>query len=794
MSMSDSDLKKRLLNAFRGESVERMRVLSSDFLKLEKGASGPEASLLIESSYRELHSLKGAARAVGLGAVEKYCQSFESFFAGLKKKNLIPPRSVCSSMLNWLDILHSLMEREDESESSLSSPSIAVALSQMKEITESGEISFLEGSSDSDATSVADSTDATDKSVTSSAAQQELPHQQEEGDSSREAGGAPAAKPDSGEKECGEKEGGQADSSPGVRASLDGSVRISASFITGLLLRTEELISSRNSQRARAREVRDLEELLASCRGLFQNLHEEKRISAGEDELSRFAEMQRKLDLLSRKFSSLTTDVRKDSWELSSKVDSLLGDFKHSMLLPFSSMLDMFPHMVRSLSAEQGKKCEIEVSGEEVRIDRRILDMLHDPLIHMVRNSIDHGIETPEERSAAGKSETGRISFSITQTDRDVVKIIYSDDGRGINSDKVKAGAVKQGLISAEEAEKIDRRSILELVFISGMSTSEIITDISGRGLGMAIVRDKIESLGGSVVVASPEGRGIRIVMSIPVALTSFRGIVVESAGRCFVVPKSSVRKVLLIRQDDIGSVAGRESILFAGRRVPLISLADILELDSPEVEVKSFPVFIMGKGRRTVAVSIGELHGEQDVMSKSMGPMLKRVRNVSGISMLGSGGLAPILHGPDMIRTALNINSGGRSGSFSHQIGVREKKTVLVAEDSITSRMLLKNVLEAAGYNVVTAVDGRDALSRIKSELPDLLVSDVEMPHMDGFTLTASVRKLQHGSNLPIILVTSLGSQDDRERGVEAGADAYIIKSSFDQTSLINVIERLIA
>ncbi len=784
--MSDSELRERLLKAFRGESVERMRVLSSDFLKLEKGPSGEEAGRLIESSYRELHSLKGAARAVGLGAVEKYCQTFESFFAVLKKQNLVPSGSICSTMLNWLDVLDVLMQQEDESEASLSAPSAAVALSQMKELAGSGDpVRSLTAADVGSGLHRAERTDLKRRFAPSG-----------KGQPAGEAGNKSKGTDESASDEAGAgaetAREEKSDLCPSARASLDDTVRLNASFITGLLLRTEELISSRNSQAVRAREVRGLENMFSSCRNLFHDIHEERKLIGDEDELSRYSDMERKLDAFSRRLSVLSSDVQKAQWELSSKVDSLLGDFKHSMLLPFSSMLDMFPRMVRTLSAEKGKKCDIEISGEAVRMDRRILDMLHDPLIHMIRNSIDHGIENPQERRESGKPEVGRISFSITQTDRDVVKIIYADDGRGIDSDKVRSKAVSKGIVSAEEAENLDRRSILELVFVSGMSTSEIITDISGRGLGMAIVRDKIESLGGSVVVANPEGKGIRIVMNIPVALTSFRGIVVEAGGHLFVVPKSGVRKVLLIRQEDVGSSAGRENILYAGRLLPLISLGDVLELDSAEPDKSSFPVFIMGKGRRSVAISMEELHGEQDVMAKTMGPMLKRVRNVSGISMLGSGNLAPILHGPDMIRTALGIHSGVKVRSFTHQIGVRDKKTVLVAEDSITSRMLLKNVLEAAGYNVVTAVDGRDALGRIKSELPDILVSDVEMPHMDGFTLTASVRKLPQGAHLPIVLVTSLGSPEDRERGVEAGADAYIIKSSFDQGNLLDVIGRL--
>ncbi|WP_027721363.1 hybrid sensor histidine kinase/response regulator [Maridesulfovibrio zosterae] len=790
MTMSDKELKKRLLKAFRGESVERMRVLSSDFMRLEKGGNEQELLLLIESSYRELHSLKGAARAVGLGGVEKFCQSFESFFSVLKKNSLVPPKAISSSMLGWLDILDNILAQEDDSEAILQAPTPALALSQMKNFVdsphlindESEEDGIFSNTSTAESAVVNETEDLTPAALTEPDLELDSPILQENIETAEYTISTPSDK--------GVATGVNKVSS---RQAMDDTVRLSSSFVTGLLLRTEELISSRNAQKARSREAVVLEDSLADSLKFFQNFYENKKKFLEDEELVFFADMEKRLEDFSRHLSSLSSSAQKAQWELSSKVDSLIGDFKDSMLLPFSSMLDVFPRMVRSLSAEQGKKCELEVSGENVRIDRRILEMLHDPLMHMIRNSIDHGIESQEYRAAAGKPSCGNISFSITHTDRDIVKIIYSDDGKGIDCDKLRTVAIQNGIVSREEAEQMDHRAVLDLVFVSGMSTSDIITDISGRGLGMAIVRDKVEALGGNVVVASPEGRGVRVIMNIPVALTSFRGIIVEAGGSIFVVPKAGVRKVLLVRQEDIGSAGGRETILFSGRPIPLIGLADILELTVTKAEKQSFPVFIMGKGRKAVAISTEELLGEQDVMAKSMRQILQRVRNVAGFSMIGSGRLVPILHAPDMVRTALSINSGVKVRSSSHQIGEKEVKTVLITEDSITSRMLLKNVLEAAGYNVVTAVDGLDGLNHIKQQLPDILVSDVEMPRMDGFTLTSEVRKMPQSANLPIVLVTSLGSQQDRERGVEVGADAYIIKSSFDQGNLLEVISRLI-
>jgi two-component system chemotaxis sensor kinase CheA len=772
--MIDGDLKQRLLAAFRGESADRMQVLSADFMMLEKGCGKEDLAAVIESSYRELHSLKGAARAVGLGMVEEFCQAFESFFAVLKKGGLAPSGRICSIMLGWLDLLEDMLRKEDDSLDGKASPQVQLAIARMKELAESPQLIEAEGRFQEP-----------DRELSVDKKDFEVP--------GADAGADLGSEADTGEHDNGAESVEQSkQDNASSYASMGDTVRISSSFLTGLLLQTEELISSRNSQRNRVQDVLEMDTLLREFKMFFQNSQEKRVDSFSEEELKLNAHMDKKLDDLSRRFNALTIAARRAERDLTSKIDSLLGDFKNSMLLPFSSLLDVFPRMVRTLSMEQGKECRMESSGENVRIDRRILEMLHDPLMHMMRNSIDHGIESRDARMAAGKGPVGRIFFSITQTDRDVVKIVYGDDGCGIDLERLKAVAVSRGIISVDEAEKMDRRAALELVFVSGMSTSEIITDISGRGLGMAIVRDKVESLGGSVVLASPAGKGFRVILNIPVALTSFRGIVVGSGGKSFVVSKSGVRKVMLVRQDDIVNTGGKETVFVFGRPHPLVSLADILELGSQNNQSQAFPVLIVGKGSKAVAISVDELSGEQDVMAKSMGPLLKRVRNVSGFSMLGTGELVPILHTPDMARTAMGMHAAGRVRSVVHRQGVKERKTVLVAEDSITSRMLLKNVLEAAGYNVVTAVNGLDALQKIESSLPDVLVSDVEMPQMDGFTLTAKVRKMDNSSNLPIILVTSLGSAEDRERGVDAGADAYIIKSNFDQGNLLEVIGRL--
>lgn len=774
----NDDLKSRLLKAFEGEGRERIQVLTSDILALSKGPADVERRVLVESAFRETHSLKGAARAVGLDDVEQFCQALESVFASLKKKDQAPSAKARESLVGWVDMLSDLLLGVGEGGSSADGR-ISLTLSRIRDFAASDLLYLDEGGK-----SLADPcegaecvcsdnltlTDETGQQPDSSARKGEDVPRDEQGD----------AMP-----------GANSKSAKAVLPTLGETVRVDASFLTNLLLQTEELLFSRNALDSRAEVLFDLserfEEMSRSLRELSFKREVGKQLITEEG----FERFKKDMSALSEELQKVSHSSRKARWELSSRVDSLISDFKTSMLLPFSSLLDIFPKMVRDICRESDKMVDLSITGGDVRIDRRILERLKDPLVHIIRNSIDHGIESPQERQDKGKPESGRVSISITRRDRDVIRILIRDDGAGLNTEKLKATAVKKGYIPESVASSLDRRGAMDLIFLSGMSTSRMITDISGRGLGMAIVRDRLETLGGSIFVSSVSGKGLRTVIHLPVALTSFRGIIVESSGQSFVVPKTAVRRVVLVRTDDVAVSGGRETVVHSGKVIPLVGLADILELEAKNFDRESFPAMIFGKGRSTVAVSVDELQGEQDIMAKPLGPKLVRVRNVSGVSMLGSGSLSPILHVPDMIKTAFSLHSGVGGMSVSHVRKDSEARTVLVAEDSITSRVLLKNVLEAAGYNVITAVDGEDALAKVRSEGPDVLVSDVEMPRLDGFGLTERVRRIDRFASLPVILVTSLGSREDRERGVDAGANAYIVKSSFDQSNLLDVVAR---
>jgi two-component system chemotaxis sensor kinase CheA len=384
------------------------------------------------------------------------------------------------------------------------------------------------------------------------------------------------------------------------------------------------------------------------------------------------------------------------------------------------------------------------------------------------------------------------------------MEVSVSDDGSGVALDKVRAAAVKMGLLPADAAKRPLHQEIVQLIFVSGMSTSPIITDISGRGLGLAIVREKVEKLGGSVSVESNKGaEGTVFRLVVPMSTATFRGVLVRVGELLFVAPVSNVERVVRVHDEDIKTIENRETIRLNGQILPLARLRDIVELPARKNgstdsmtsglrEANYKPVIVLTSSEKRIAFLVDEVLQEQEVLVKGLGAQLKRVRNIAGATVLGSGKVVPVLNVSDLMKSAVRSASASRKETTAGQTPAGAGR-ILVAEDSITSRTLLRNILETAGYRVTTAVDGADALAQVRSKEFDLVVSDVDMPRMNGFELTAKIRADRKLGEMPVVLVTALESRDDKERGIEAGANAYIVKSSFDQSNLLEVVKRFL-
>ena len=523
----------------------------------------------------------------------------------------------------------------------------------------------------------------------------------------------------------------------------------------------------------------DAEELIPVRLAFAQNLAELKKVQQCLDGINakEVAKLARKSEEDIRRFGALA--------------DSLLYNSRHAMMLPCSYITAGLPKMARDLSRELRKEVDFIIEDEGLEFEKSILDNLKSTFIHLVRNSVAHGIEMPEERIAAGKPARGTILLSIMPLAGGMAEFALKDDGAGIDIKRVKEAAVASGSLSREEAEMVDEASIISMIFLPAVSTSRTVTGISGRGIGLAIVHEAVESIGGRVLVESRQGLGTTFRIMVPLTRITFNGVVVEASGRRFIFPATAVVKVARLPQYAVMKTRGAESIALDDTVYSLIHLADALGLPRTihHDMTKHFSFIVLESTGRRLALVVDRIMEEQEVLMKPLGKLIPRVKGILGVSVLGSGEILPVLCSKDIVHEKLSTHTAAQTMPESDEA----RKSILVVEDSITSRMLLKSILESAGYEVTVANDGIEGLTALKTGIYNLVISDVEMPRMDGFQLTAAIRAEAGMERLPVILVTNLESREHREKGVAAGASAYIFKSDFAQSNLLATVARFL-
>jgi two-component system chemotaxis sensor kinase CheA len=519
-----------------------------------------------------------------------------------------------------------------------------------------------------------------------------------------------------------------------------------------------------------------------------------------------------RLETLGKLVNRLQAGIAEDTARLETLADDIEEGVRTLRLLPLSTIFNLYPRLVRDLARSQGKEVRLKIIGGDTRADKRILEDMKDPLTHIIRNAIDHGIESPEERQRQGKPSTATITLRGYQT-ASTIAIEVSDDGRGLDLKKIKKTAIKNEVASAMELDTMTANQIQNLIFMPGFSTRNFVTEVSGRGVGLDVVRANVERLKGSVQVKSNPGQGCSIHLQLGTTLATAHVLLLEVRHiyheatktilprQAYALPVEFVQTALMIAPDDIFSLEGRETILHNNQPISVVHLADILELPiraQMEDKQSSFACILLRVGEDWLGLLVDRLIDEQDAILKPQSKLLKRVRNVSGATILGTGEVCMVLNPIDIIKSVRGVHrranvSPERVEPAPLQAESLDKQMLLLVEDSITTRTQEKRILEAAGYGVVTAVDGLDGYNKLRSGRFDAVVSDIQMPNLDGLELTARIRNHQEYSELPIILVTSLATDEDRRRGADAGANAYITKSSFNQDVLVETLQRLI-
>jgi two-component system, chemotaxis family, sensor kinase CheA len=481
--------------------------------------------------------------------------------------------------------------------------------------------------------------------------------------------------------------------------------------------------------------------------------------------------------LYHRRLEHALEGTMQDGRQVSEELDMgerLLGDLQDSVVqmrtLPLSMITSPFPRAIRDLASAEGKEAELAISGADTQLDRTILEGISETIVHLLRNAVAHGIEPPEEREAAGKPRTGRIDLRAHQRGG-MVAIEVADDGRGVSAE-LQARAEQAG-------------SLAEVLAATGFSTAEEVTEVAGRGVGLDAVKRSVESLSGGLEVQSEPGKGTEVTLLLPLTLALMRVLLFERGEQPFALPMTSVGRVVAVT--DTTSLGNRPSIEIDGQVVRLSQFGEPAGATG-ELAERSPAIVVESLGRR-LAVVCDELLGEEEVVIKSLGAVLASLPGYLGAAILGDGRIALVLDPNHLLKAPVEAMALEQPDQSSEQPAA----LVLVVDDQFSARELQRSILEVAGYRVEVARDGREALRRIgESPSPDLVLTDVQMPEMDGFELLEAIRADEQHASLPVVIVTTLGDEASRKRGAEAGADAYVVKNEFDQEALLETIERL--
>ncbi len=494
---------------------------------------------------------------------------------------------------------------------------------------------------------------------------------------------------------------------------------------------------------------------------------------------------------LSGRLNELDSFIRRHS----SLSDRLYQEVINSRMRPFADGVEGFPRMVRDLAHQLGKRVKLEIEGKSTPVDRDILEKLESPLSHLLRNAIDHGIESPEERIAVGKSAEGVIKLEARHRGG-MLAITVSDDGRGIDIEQLRQKILEKNLASQDMANRLTDAEILDFLFLPGFSTSASVTEISGRGVGLNVVQNTIQEVGGSVHIVFTPGKGMTFHLQLPLTLSVIRALLVEISGEAYAFPLARIDQAFLVNREEVEIIENRQFFHYEGQNIGLISAWQVLELDEPQFTVQRLPVIVVSDRTNSYGIVVDRLMGEKELVVQELDPRLGKIPDISAGALMEDGSPILIIDIEDIVLSIDNLLSGGRLTKIAYSSESqtsRPRKRVLVVDDSITVREVECRLLQNQGYEVETAVNGIDGWNAARIGHYDLIITDIDMPRMNGIELLRAIRsdpKLQH---LPVMIVSYKEDEGDRIQGLEAGANYYLTKSSFHDATLIEAVKDLI-
>ena len=789
------------MDLFRSEAEGQVATLSEGLIGLE-GAVG--AAQAIEPLMRAAHSLKGAARIVGLDPAVRVAHSLEDAFVAAQegKYTILPPH--VDVMLQAVDLLGQIAALDEGSV---------------------GEWEQANGATLTAAVAALDAIRTTPAGATPGPAPAPAPPEPTTLNEPKAEENPPEPAPVEPAPERHSRSIGQSDapapartvqrldddaepaSLPAGRASAPSPapvgeamgrvVRVSAESLSKMMaLAGESLVQARqlrpfvDALTALKRQQSSLVDIL---RSLETRVDPTEESAIGADLIRRArSEADRCNEALTGNIDAIDDFTRRS--------EDLAGRLHHeviaSRMRPISEGVRGFPRMVREVARDLGKQIRFEVRGEATGVDRDILDKLEAPLNHLIRNAIDHAIESPERRQATGKDPVGTIRLEARHS-AGTLQIVVADDGRGVDIDRLRAKVIDRGLSTEVMAGRMSEVELLEFLFLPGFSTKEAVTEISGRGVGLDVVQDMVRTVGGIVRVTSKPGRGTRFTLQLPITMSVVRALLVRIAGEPYAFPLNRIDRIVRVRRADLRQLEGRSHFLIGEELVGIVDAVEVFGFHDPSNVADILPVVVVSDRNLRFGMVVEAFLGERDLEVRPLDPRLNKPPDINSASVLDDGWPVLIVDVEDLVRSIDNMLGGRRFKVLPTTANgakvERESKRILVVDDSITVRELERQLLESRGYLVDVAVDGVDGWNAIRVGDYHLVISDVDMPRMDGITLVRSIKQDARLRSIPVVIVSYKDREEDRMRGLEAGADGYLTKSSFHDRTFLDAVADLI-
>jgi two-component system chemotaxis sensor kinase CheA len=731
----------KFLARFVEEAREHINKLNEGLFTLEKN---PEDSKTLNAVFRSAHTIKGSSKMMKLARITEVAHRMEDVLEALREKKISHSKPLADILFKGIDAISGIVENVAVGRE------VRTDNRELCEELEKASKGPLQTSGPEN-----NGTDISDKqpSVEAVAPGQSLPEED--------------------------------------RRPETETIRVNAGKLDDLVKLMGEIISNQGRLKQRLSEVRGLEGLARKKSELLAGLGRSLAMAGTAEVLDTVNEHMKAVRSLHQKISGLYVGLKDDVNTQELLNNELQEKALMMRMVPLSVVFDTLYRLPRDLSNTLGKEVDLAIEGGDIELDKKIVERIADPLVHMLRNSIDHGIETPAERRKAGKPERGSIRLSAS-CEAGSVLIELSDDGAGVPLKRIRERALRKKLVEEERLETMSAPELVDLIFHPGFSTSDIITELSGRGVGMDVVRRNIvEELRGSIAVETSEGRGTSFHIRLPMSLAIMRVLLISASEKTIAVPVHYISEILSAGEDDLINVVDKKALRLRSEIIPVMNVSALLNLPSAGRTVKNrLLVIVVRVGNEKLGLIADALLDEKDAVIKPFPAHLKNLKLVSGVIIADNNEIINVMHVPAIVESAKRMK--GRS---SKEAAKEETApiNILVVDDSLNTREIEKGILESYGYRVSVAQDGLDAVGKASEFKYDLIITDIEMPRLDGFSLTERLRKNADYKNTPIIIMTSREKEEDKRRGIKAGADAYIIKGSFDQTNLLETVRNLV-